>query len=246
MQGKKGIKMRRIMITNDDGINAGGIIRLAKAARKYGEVWVVAPDVQKSGASHSINLHSAFEVRETDFPVEGVRAFAVSGSPADCVRVGVLSLLPEKPDIVLSGINFGYNAGSDVMYSGTLGAAFEAMFQGIPAAAFSEGTNDGYVITDMYLGKVLEEVMATDIGTESVLNVNFPTCSPDELGGILRDRFVSKGCIFRDHYVCTEVLPDGTKKYMVEGVYNENAEEGSDLKALFDRCISIGRVRNTG
>lgn len=235
--------MKRIMITNDDGINASGIIRLAKSVKKYGEVWVVAPDVQKSGASHSINLHTPFTVAKADFPVDGVRAFAVSGSPADCVRVGVLNILPQKPDIVLSGINFGYNAGSDVMYSGTIGAAMEAIFQGIPSIAFSEGTNDGYIITQMYLDEVLSEVMNMELGTDKILNVNFPTCDPKEFKGILRNRFVSKGFIFKDHYNCKE-LADGTKEYMVEGEYCENAEEGSDLKALFDKYISIGTIKN--
>ncbi len=237
--------MRRIMITNDDGVNADGIIRLAKAVRTYGEVWVAAPDEQKSGASHSINLHTPIAVREVDFPVEGVKAYAVSGSPADCVRVGVLNLLPEKPDIVLSGINLGYNAGTDVMYSGTIGAAMEAVFQGIPSVAFSEGTNDGYIITDLWLDKVLKEVMSLNLTTDSILNINFPTCKPDELKGILRDRFVSKSFIYKDHYICNE-LSDGTKTYMVEGDYQEIAEEGSDLKALFDKYISIGYVRNIG
>lgn len=237
--------MKRIMITNDDGVNAGGIIRLAKVVNKYGEVWAVAPDEQKSGASHSINLHTPIAVKETMFPVNGIKAFAVSGSPADCVRIGVLNILPEKPDIVLSGINFGYNAGTDVMYSGTIGAAMEAVFQGIPSIAFSEGTNDRYIITDLWLDKVLEEIMNLNLNTDSILNVNFPTCKPEELNGILRDRFVSKSFIYKDHYICIE-LPDGTKTYMVEGEYQENAEEGSDLKALFDKYISIGYVRNIG
>lgn len=237
--------MKRIMITNDDGVNADGIMRLAKAVCSYGEVWIVAPDEQKSGASHSINLHTPIAVKEVAFPVDGVKAFAVSGSPADCVRIGVLNILPEKPDIVLSGINYGYNAGTDVMYSGTIGAAMEAVFQGIPSAAFSEGTNDGYIITDLWLDKVLKEVMSLNLTTDSILNINFPTCKPDELKGILRDRFVSKSFIYKDHYICNE-LSDGTKTYMVEGDYQEIAEEGSDLKALFDKYISIGYVRNIG
>lgn len=237
--------MKRIMITNDDGVHAAGIIKLAKAVRKYGEVWIAAPDVQKSGASHSINLHTPFEVQNTDFPVEGITAFAVSGSPADCVRVGVLNLLPEKPDIVLSGINFGFNAGTDVMYSGTIGAAMESIFQGIPSAAFSEGANGSNIITDMYLESILDEVMNMELRTDKILNVNIPACSPEKFNGILRDRFVSKSFVYKDHYICNE-LPDGTKTYMVEGEYTENAEEGSDLKAVFDNYISIGWVNNIG
>ncbi len=237
--------MKKILISNDDGINASGIIRLAIAAQKYGEVWVVAPDFQRSGASHSINLHNSIDVYESDFPVEGVRAFSTTGTPADCVRLGVLSIMPEKPDMVLSGINFGYNAGSDIQYSGTVGAAMEAVFQGIPAIAFSEGTGEGYIITDMYLERILDEAVDYSAKPGEILNINFPTCRPDELKGILRDRTVSSGCIYRDHYTCEE-LSDGGKRYMVEGVYNEDAEEGSDLMALFDKYISIGFVKNIG
>lgn len=237
--------IKRIMITNDDGVKADGIIRLAKAVKSYGEVWVVAPDVQKSGASHSINLHTPISVSEVEFPVEGVKAFAVSGSPADCVRIGVLNLLPKKPDLVFSGINFGYNAGTDVMYSGTIGAAMEAVFQGIPSIALSEGTNEGYIITDLWLDKILSEIMGMRHGTDNILNINFPTCKPEELKGILRNRFVSKSCIYKDTYICN-TLPDGTKTYMINGEYQENAEDGSDLKALFDKYISIGTVNNIG
>lgn len=237
--------MKQILITNDDGVNASGIIRLAAAARKYGEVWVVAPDFQRSGASHSINLHDSIDVHEAEFPVPDVKAFAITGTPADCVRLGVLSIMPEKPDIVLSGINFGYNAGSDVQYSGTVGAAMEAVFQKIPAIAFSEGTNDGYIITDMYLESILDELIDTPYVPDEIMNVNFPTCKPEELKGILRNRTVSRGCIYRDHYTCEE-LADGGRRYMVAGEYNEDVEDGTDLRALSDKYISIGKVKNIG
>ena len=112
--------MKKILITNDDGIRADGIIRLARAAMKYGEVWVVAPEDQRSAASHSISLRDPVDVYPHDFPVAGVRAFSCSGTPADCVRVGCLSVMPEKPDAVLSGINFGYNAASDIQLSASV------------------------------------------------------------------------------------------------------------------------------
>ena len=121
---------KKILITNDDGIKSSGIIRLAKAAQKYGEVWVVAPDSQRSAASHSLTLHGTFDVYEADFPVEGVRAYAISGTPADCIRVGVLNIMPEKPDVIFTGINFGYNAGSDVQYSELLARLLRDSFRG--------------------------------------------------------------------------------------------------------------------
>ena len=234
---------KKILITNDDGIKSSGIIRLAKAAQKYGEVWVVAPDSQRSAASHSLTLHGTFDVYEADFPVEGVRAYAISGTPADCIRVGVLNIMPEKPDVIFTGINFGYNAGSDVQYSATVGAALEGLFQGIPSIAFSEGTNDGYILTDLYLERIIDEVIGMKAGDNQIINVNFPTCKPEEFKGVLYDRFVSKGCIYRDTYDSTP-LPDGGTRYEVHGHYNEDVEEGSDLRALFDNYISIGVVNN--
>ena len=141
--------MKKILITNDDGINADGLIRLVKAAREFGEVWVVAPESQRSAASHSITLHKPIDVYPCELKLEddcgkvhsdsvqtvkgntdtkdsmalagddghrscNVHAFSCSGTPADCVRVGSLNIMPERPDVVLSGINYGYNACSDI------------------------------------------------------------------------------------------------------------------------------------
>lgn len=234
---------KKILITNDDGIEASGIIRLAAAAVKHGDVWVVAPESQRSAASHSITLRDHIDVHEHSFPVEGVKAYAASGTPADCVRLGVLNIMPDKPDIVLSGINFGYNAGSDVQYSATVGAAMEAVFQGIPAVAFSEDFDDSHIITDMYLDDVLSEVIDTPFALREIVNVNFPTCKPEEFKGILRNRVNSSGSFFTDRYT-GEKLSDGGMRYRVNGICNVEFEDGSDLKALFDNYISIGTVTN--
>ena len=234
---------RKILITNDDGIGAKGIIRLAKAAAKYGKVWVVAPETQRSAASHSITLHTHIDVFEQEFPVPGVKAFAITGTPADCVRLGVLHILPEKPDIVLSGINYGFNAGTDVQYSATVGAAMEAVFQGVPGVAFSEGIGDSYLTADQYLDEILAEVIDTAYMPRMIVNVNFPDCKPEEVKGILRNRINSAGCVYRDRYLC-ENLENGGRRYRVNGIYNEDVEDGSDLRALFDHYISIGTVTN--
>lgn len=234
-----------IMITNDDGVFADGIAKLAEAAKKYGNVTVVAPSNQQSGTSHSINLHHSFAAREVEFSVDGVKAFSVDGSPADCVRLGILNLVDNRPDIVLSGVNLGYNSGTDCQYSGTVGAAMEAVFQGIPAIAFSEGFDDKHMMVDAYLDQIMEIVMRMEHRDQSIINVNFPQIKPEELKGILMDRTVSRGFLFEDHYN-VEVLPDGTKSYIVEGVLSDNAEEGSDLRALLDGYISIGYVKNIG
>ena len=118
--------MRKILITNDDGIYSDGIIRLAQTAKEFGEVWVVAPESQRSAMSHSITLRHPIEAWNVDFPVEGVHAYACDGTPADCVRIGVLNIVPGKPDNVFSGINYGYNVASDIQYSATAGAASSA------------------------------------------------------------------------------------------------------------------------
>ena len=235
--------MRKILITNDDGIDADGIIRLARAAASYGEVWVVAPHIQNSAVSHGITLRKSIEVSEYDFPVEGVKAYSVKGTPADCIRIGILNIMPQKPDIVFSGINFGYNAGTDVQYSATVGAAMEAVFQGVPSVAFSEGTDDGYIITDKYLDEIVREAIDYKYKNRTILNINFPTCSPEDFKGILRNRTNSDSSVFRDAYRI-EHEENGMKCYHVNGTFIDEAEEGSDLRALFDNYISIGEVIN--
>lgn len=234
---------KTILLTNDDGIAADGLLRLAREARQFGEVWVVAPDGERSAASHSISLHNPVDVRPCAFDVEGVRAFSCSGTPADCVRVGSLNVMPYRPDVVLSGINFGYNTATDLQYSATAGAALEAAFQGYFGIAFSEGRG-GHEVTDRYLHEVLSEVLKMELLDDRILNVNFPDCPVSRCRGILRDRKVSKSMLFRDRYAVIEELPDGGKRYMVDGQYQEIAEEGTDLRAVLDGYVSIGWVRN--
>lgn len=238
--------MRSILITNDDGIAADGLLRLAAAAKEFGEVWVVAPDSQRSAMSHSITLREPIDVFPHDFPVSGVRAYSCSGTPGDCVRVGSLNIMPHKPDAVLSGINFGYNVASDIQYSATAGAAFEAAFQGYLSIALSEAASPCHEVTDTYLREILAELLEQPPMPNSIWNVNFPGCSLAECGGILRERKVSHGAFYRDRYLVQEQLPDGGLRLMVDGIYNEDAEEGTDFRAVVDRYISVGIAKNIG
>ena len=183
---------KRILITNDDGIEADGIIRLAETAKEFGDVWIVAPEKQCSAASHSITLRHSIEVHPHDFPVDKVHAFVCTGTPGDCVRVGSLNVMPERPDVVLSGINYGYNVATDIQYSATAGAAFEAEFQGYLAIALSEGACECHEVTDRYLREVLDELLDEDYIPGQIINVNFPGCLLTECKGILRDRKVSR------------------------------------------------------
>ena len=221
----------KILITNDDGIEADGIIRLARVAREFGEVWVVAPESQRSAASHSISLHSAIDIYPCpEFPIEGVKAYSCSGTPGDCVRVGSLSVMPEKPEVVLSGINFGLNVASDIQYSATAGAAFEAAFQGYHAIALSEGCHFSDV-TDKYIREILKKLLASNLEPGYIHNVNFPDCPLSDCQGVLYDRTVSRGMFYKDHYNVVEELDDGGVRYMVEGVYTPEAEDDSDFQA---------------
>lgn len=232
-----------ILIVNDDGIEAPGIIRLAECAKKFGEVWVIAPDSQRSAASHSITLNTYIDVTEHDFPVKDVKAFAISGTPADCVRVGVRSILPKKPDIVFSGINHGYNAGTDVQYSATVGAAMEAVFQGIAGVAFSEGTGEGNLVTDHYLEDVVSEVIDEPYRELQIVNVNFPDCELEAVKGIRRGVKNSLESVYDDNYD-SEIISEKCTRYRVNGSYVGSAEEGTDLDALYNNYIAIGTVTN--
>ena len=243
--------MRKILVTNDDGIMADGIIRLARAAKEFGEVWVVAPKEQRSAASHSITLHTHIDIYPQEFPVEGVHAFACSGMPADCVRVGCRMLVPQGPDLVLSGINYGYNSASDLQYSATAGAAFEAVFLGIPGIALSEGADPYYKGTspcheaaDAFLRDILAELVTKPYLPGRIWNVNFPFCPLSECKGVLWDRKVSASSFFYDRYVKTEDRPNGGIRCRVEGIYNEEGEEGTDFMALVNNFVSVGLVQN--
>ena len=236
--------MRKILITNDDGIDAPGLFRLAEAALKLGEVWIVAPAAERSAASHSITLRDQLDVFSVNYPIKEVRAFTCSGMPADCVRVGSLGVMPYKPDVVLSGINCGYNVASDIQYSATCGAAFEAAFQGYGAIALSEYVNE-HQVTDAYLDQILEEVIDTKLGYGQILNINFPECPLSEFAGILRDRTVSHGMYFRDSYVVAKELTGG-QRYRIVAEHLTETEPGSDYEALLTNHISIGVVSNVG
>lgn len=235
-----------ILITNDDGIRSDGIIRLARAAKQFGEVWVVAPDGQRSAASHSITLHSPIDIYPCSFPVPGVHAFSCSGTPGDCVRVGSLFVMPRKPDVVLSGINYGYNVASDIQYSATAGAAFEASFQGLPGIALSEEACSCHDTTDAFLPVVLEQLIGRRPEPGTIINVNFPGCPASSCKGILEGRNVSSREVFADRYLEQKKLENGGVRVMVQGVWQDEAEPGTDYRAVLDGFISIGVVRNIG
>ena len=232
------------LIVNDDSINAPGIALLAKAAAELGNVWVVAPAAQCSAMSQKLTLSEPLTVKKVEnFPV-GVRgAWQVSGTPVDCVKVALEYILDEKPDYVLSGINNGYNAGFDICYSGTLGAAFEAVRNGISAMAFSAAGDAHLQAAEPLIRQLLEK--GNRPGT--VWNVNFPALMTRPLAGILWDRKIATVSMYGERYI-EEKLPDGSVRLTCEGspTPNDRIPEGTDAEAVRKGYISIGEVGHLG
>lgn len=162
----------RILITNDDGINATGLLPLVEWAKTKGEVVVVAPKYEQSAKSHSIEIHKPFEVKKVDL-CSGVEAYAIDSAPADCVRIAVLGLRMHF-DLVISGINRGFNIGRDIMYSGTVSAVMEAANLGLRGLAVS--TSPGYYPDAVqHMDEVLDYVTKHDLfGRNMIYNVNIP------------------------------------------------------------------------
>lgn len=237
----------KILIVNDDSIHAGGIALLARIAMEFGDVTIVAPAQQCSAMSQRITIRGTLTAkRAADFPV-GVDAWEVDGTPADCVKAAMLCILREKPDLVLSGINAGWNAGFDIAHSGTLGAAFEAAMYGIPAAAFSNAHGASLDLAEKYLAGILRELIAAPMPAGAVWNVNFPGCAEEDLKGILRDRTVAPAPLFRERYAQT-LLPDGSLRLTIDGemvTADDPTPAGSDLEAVLHGYISIGPVKCT-
>ena len=162
----------RILITNDDGIQGEGLLHLVNWARKLGEVVVAAPKFEQSGKSHGIEIHKPFEVKEVSL-VPGVKAYSVDSTPADCVRFAILGL-HEQFDLVISGVNKGLNIGCDIMYSGTVGAIFEAAALGVRGVAVSTEP-ESYDHATEHLDEVLNFFLKNDLLSRcDIYNVNIP------------------------------------------------------------------------
>ena len=219
----------RICVTNDDGIFSEGIILLAEWAKKLGEVTIAAPKTQQSGKAHSIEIHNAFEIRQVDHPT-GLRAFSIDSTPADCVRVA-LTALGERFDLVLSGVNCGYNLGREIIYSGTVGAALEAGMQRTKGVAFSTGF-------DTFDGARKHLDMAWDYMQKNALlekadvwNVNIPQ---EAVKGIRITR--QGGRFFSDEFIWENDMIRSNG----QNVWTPTADDSLDTNAVLQHgCISL-------
>lgn len=177
----------KILIVNDDGINARGIYDLAKEISRKHEVTVVAPREQKSASSHSISIHNPIKIRKENLDKD-FEAYSLVGTPADCTQAG-LSLLCENVDLVISGINRGLNCGTDILYSGTVSAAIEGSIYNVPAIAFSmevdwERYDEDYTVAAKIASKIIDKAEEKYLRNNLVLNVNIPKVKEEEIKGI--------------------------------------------------------------
>jgi 5'-nucleotidase len=228
----------RILVSNDDGIAAPGLELLEKIARDLAaDVWVVAPEQEQSGASHSLTTRRPLRLREI-----APQRYAVDGTPTDCVMLATRYLLKDRPpDLVLSGINAGSNVGEDLTYSGTVAAAMEATLLDIPAIALSQGFVDGAAIpwatAAHFTPEVIRRLTRLAWPAHTLINVNFPVVPPQEVRGIAP---TSQGKRAIADNLTRRLDPRGRPYYWIGPMReNGNAEPGTDLAAISDRQVSV-------
>ena len=219
----------RILITNDDGINAPALPHLIKWASNLGDVVTIAPKYEQSGKSHGIELHRRIEAKLVDLGT-GTRVYSVDSTPADCIRFATMGL-KESFDLVISGINRGYNLGNDIVYSGTVGAIFEGMSNGIKGVALSTHENS-FAHAVESLDEVWNIILTQKLFEQNNLyNINIPEGSHKGF------RFTKQG----GPYYTDEFVHDGNDMYSLAGVisHRDISDLGVDINAVLNGYISI-------
>lgn len=231
----------RVLITNDDGINAPGLAVLEEIAREFtDDIWVCAPSEEQSGAGHSLTLTHPVRLRK-----HGERRFSVSGTPTDSVMLALRKALPEKPDLILSGVNRGANLGDDITYSGTVSAAIEGALAGIKAIALSQvyaraGMADAvpFDAARAWGKRVIEPLLDAPFAERTLINVNFPPRAAGDVRGI---RVVRQG--FHDY--TRGSIVEGTDprgySYFWFGLdpIEHTLDHGTDLEAIDDGYVAV-------
>jgi 5'-nucleotidase len=228
----------RILISNDDGYRARGILALREALTGLGDLTVVAPDRNRSGASNSLTLEVPLRVAQAESDV-----YYIQGTPTDCVHLAISGLFPFEPDMVVSGINDGSNLGDDVLYSGTVAAATEARFLGKPAVAISLNT-DGlrgdatrHFETAAHFARVIVERLQADPYGRSVLNVNVPNIPIGDVKGIKVTRLGNR---HRAEAVIRAEDPRGRPVYWIGPAgAGQDAGPGTDFHAVSEGFVSV-------
>jgi 5'-nucleotidase len=231
----------RILVTNDDGIHAPGLIVLEKIARELsGDIWIVAPEYEQSGAGHSLTLTQPLRVRR-----ENDRRFSVSGTPTDCVMMALGEIMGGlKPDLILSGVNRGANLAEDVTYSGTVSAAMEGTLAGIPSIALSQASRDwqdgteSYAAAEAHGAKTISKLLAATWDKNVLININFPPVAADLVQGT---RVTEQGHRDLGEFVIDKrVDARGFPYYWLGlGRHSDAPNENSDLAAMRAGFISV-------
>lgn len=224
-----------ILISNDDGIHSEGIKSLARALKRVGEIFVVAPDRERSAASHSLTLHRPLRVEK-----HGSNVYAVDGTPTDCINIAVNGILKKKPDLVVSGINKGGNLGDDVTYSGTVSAAMEGTLLGIPSIAISLVSRDNFdfKIAAKFAARLARFILKKGLPKDTLLNINVPPGV-----NVKGYKITKQGKRFYGDAVVEKVDPRGKKYYWIGGdVLKWEGGKDTDFEAIADNFISITPV----
>lgn len=224
-----------ILVTNDDGIHSKGIIILAKFLQEMGEVFVVAPDREKSAVAHSLTLHRPLRVEKIK-----KNFYAVDGTPADCVHLGVNAILPNRPRLIVSGINKGGNLGDDIIYSGTVSAAFEGTLLGIPSFAISlvSRSHFKFDVAAQFALRMARSIIQRELPPKTFLNINVPNLEERDIKSYKitqQGRFIHGG-----DGVIEKVDPRGRKYYWIGGgqlIFNRG--RNTDAEAVSKSFISI-------
>ncbi len=238
------MKIPHILVTNDDGIHAEGIQRLSQAlfedSNNY-RLSIIAPDRERSAIGHAITMHKPLRVAEVSFMHNpGLKGWSVNGTPSDCVKLAVEAILPDPPDIVISGINRGSNLGTDVLYSGTVSAAVEGLLLGIPSVAVSltgSGTGSSFIYSARLISSMVPRLLENDIKASSLININIPV-DVDRIKGIRVTRLGQRR--YRNAFE-KRVDPRGMHYYWLAGelIEDDPEEKGSDTRAVREGYISV-------
>lgn len=230
-----------LLITNDDGIHATGIRHLWEAVEEFADVAIVAPHAEKSGSGLSITWTKPLHIRPYAWP-KSTPAWSLNGTPADCVKMALAVLLERQPDMVISGINRGSNAGRTVLYSGTIGGVIEATLKGIPGIAFSYSDVDEPPIatTKKVTFPIIQHFLQDPLPPGTLLNVNFPFNLKDGMKGI---RMASQGKSYWKEDPDKRIHPEGVPYYWLGGSWGAVEEEShADVSVLQDGYISIAPI----
>jgi 5'-nucleotidase len=232
----------KILLTNDDGIFAEGLLALHRTLARHHDVTVVAPDRERSAVGHGITLQHP--LRALEVPVNGsAKGWAVSGTPADCVKLAILELLKERPDLVISGINSGANVGINLNYSGTVAAAKEAAMYGVQSMAVSIQANPmpSYDAAAAFVAHLSPKVVANPLPPGTFLNINFPSLPADQASGVCVSR---QSADLYDEYFEKRLDPR-ERTYYWQGSVSEPrySHQDADGAALLDNYISITPVQ---